>query len=163
MEISDTRLSLSFLLSLFMLTDLMATDALFSCLDSTSAVVHSILDDDEAPESRDGVVTYNMYPSIDLSEAALANVLQALESSDDLVCRARRRGRRCRPARGVGIRCWCGHDGGGGRPAKAQLPLEYCSTAQLPAQMWVQRSCQGVAHGLVTTGLRCDRDRRGSL
>ena len=92
----------------------MATDALFSYLGDTSAVIHSILDDDDAPESEDRGVTYDMYPSIDLSEAALANVLQALESSDDLVCRARRRGRRCRPARGVGIRCWGGHDGGGG-------------------------------------------------
>ena len=88
MEISDTRLSLSFLLSLFMLTDLMATDALFSCWGDASAIVHSILNDDDAPESRDRVSTYNMYPSIDFSEAALANVLQALESSDDLVCRA---------------------------------------------------------------------------
>jgi hypothetical protein len=71
-----------------MLTDLMATDALFSCWGDASAIVHSILNDDDAPESRDRVPTYNMYPSIDFSEAALANVLQALESSDDLVCRA---------------------------------------------------------------------------
>jgi hypothetical protein len=71
-----------------MLTDLMATDALFSCSGGTSAIVHSILDDDDAPGRRNKGVTYNVYPSIDLSEAALANVLQALESSDDLVCRA---------------------------------------------------------------------------
>lgn len=38
--------------------------------------------------SEGAVVTYNVYSSIDLGEAALANMLQALELANDLVCRA---------------------------------------------------------------------------
>jgi hypothetical protein len=70
---------LSFLLSLFMLTDLMATDWRFSCV--VLALMHP------TPPSRR---TYNVDATVDLCEAALANVLHALELANGLL---RRRGR----------------------------------------------------------------------
>jgi hypothetical protein len=75
------------------------------------------------------MVTYNMDSTVHLSKAALANVFQALELADDLFCGARRDRRRCRPARGVGIRCWSCHDGGAGGPAWARSSFsEYSAT-----------------------------------
>lgn len=97
------------------------------------------------------VVTYNVDAAVDLSEASLADMFQALELANHLVCRAWRGRRCCRPARSVGVRCWCCHDGGAGRPPKAQLLLRVCRAAQLPAEMRIQSSCEGVTHGLATT------------
>jgi len=76
MVISETRLSLSFLFSLFMLTDLMATDCRFSCT-RTQLALDACL--------RVRAATYNVDATIDFGEAAFANVMQALELADNLL------------------------------------------------------------------------------
>jgi hypothetical protein len=60
-----------------MLTDLMATDCRFSCAGTLLAL----------DVGRGGVraATYNVNAAVDFGEAALANVMQALELPNDLL------------------------------------------------------------------------------
>ena len=83
MVISETRLSLSFLFNLFMLTDLMATDWRFSCIHGAVSNESSCLGCARAAAI--GATTYNVNAAVDFGEAALANVVQALELADDLL------------------------------------------------------------------------------
>lgn len=86
-----------------------------------------------------------MDTTVDLSKASLSNMIHALVLADDVGC-ARR------PARALGVwtrRC---HDVGAGSPA-----LFPCSQVmQLPREMWIERRCERVAHGLP----RCRREER---